>query len=223
VVAAMFAGVSSAQAATAGACVFTGLSGSLTPDIPPVSGDILPDVERGSYNFSTGGATAPVPATCAGVFNDVPLVDGVSITSSGFYDNVACGTGTAHDLDGNGTTVTGLTTGISITGAGYEIVFAGGNGALQIGGQAGAVSDALEALPDDPVQGDQQAQGTPDGDGAYHGVSGATGLDSTHEGNSSDFTGAGVVNITPVAPGNCVNVAVDEFEVAGFFVASDTP
>ena len=215
VVAVMFAGVSSAQAQTAGVCVFTGLSGQLTPGIEDASADDgVIDIERGSYNFTSGGTTPDVPATCAGVFDGTPQVDQVDITSNGFYDNIVCGTGWAHDLDGSGTTVTGLTTGISIgpNEAGYEIPFVAGNGPLLIGGPTATV-DASELLPADPGRGSHST---------------ATGLDATHAGVSSSFTGVGFVHITPdSAQGdNCVastgDAETDAFEVAGFFVAAET-
>ena len=212
VMATMFAGVQSASAQTAGVCVFEGLAGTLTPGIPNALTDLNPtDWEQGSYVYN--GNTA----VCAGTFNGSPDVGAnVSINSSGYYDNLLCGTGFAHDLDGSNTTVSGtgvLGTSISVSGAGYQIPFVAGVGPLIIGG-----NQSLPARAGAPAH------------------AGASGLDANHGGVSSAYTGLGVVQITPGqgAPSptrdNCITPDLsgsggpdgetNSFEVKGFFVAA---
>ena len=208
VVAAMFMGVTSANAAVgdAGVCVFDGLSGTLNPSIPGIANDPgLIDVERGSYNFHTGGATGNLGAVCAGVFGGSPDVGTVDITSDGYYDNIICGTGFAHDLDGAETSLTGtgvLGTTINISNAGYEIPFVGGVGPLLIGPgpSLAALSEVLTA-----------------------GGHAATGPDAGHGDKTSDWLGAGLVQITPDAlngGGDCVVNDTSEFQVRGLFVGA---
>jgi hypothetical protein len=202
-VATMFASVSSAQAKTA-VCVFDGLSGQLTPPIESIQEDLTTpttplDIERGGYNFS-GSA-----AVCAGTFPG-NVATGVSITSGGSYDNIYCGTGFAHDLDGSDTNVGApVSAGIDEDGkrVGYEIPFVGGTGPLLIGPNGKPpLAGATDLLPPDP------------------GNNPANHADA-HNPVQSGYTGAGVVNIVPEMPGNCVTTAVDQFHVAGFFVATD--
>jgi hypothetical protein len=246
VLAAMFVGSSTASASHAtgngGVCVFTGLAGGLNPPIQnaledlgvPDNIDVLGalDIERGSYNFS-GGATcvgkvgtkvfAPIPDPQP----DDPLngLQNVTITSNGFYDNIICGTGFAHDQPGTNTNVTrtsGLMvdvgtvpptietsgTGPTITGVGYEILFVAGNGPLLIGLPA-PLNNLSAAVT---------------GTGAHH----------AHPGVSGGYVGAGAVHITPgdrlstdplnpTNPDNCINLDTDTFEVAGGFVAVGKP
>jgi hypothetical protein len=231
--AAMFAGVSSAQAADAGVCVFDGLAGNLENEdpltsegIPPASVDATDangplDIEQGTYNFSSSGGAL---AQCAGVFKTSTVVfppTNVTITSAGFYDNIVCGTGTAHDLDGSGTTVTSAVPPISITGAGYEIPFSGGVGPLLIG-PGPVISNEIPGV-------NQHGTGATD-----------DGLDDSHDNRQSLYNGLGLVQITPgrddatppsaanlTSRDNCVDPrpgpgpkpGVDEFEVKGYFVA----
>lgn len=256
VIAAMFAGVSTAQAQlTAGVCIFTGLSGELDrgdgngiQDAVPDVGDGLIDVEHGNYFFSTDGGAGDI-ATCAGVFDvpaqigNQPLVTDVSITSNGNYDNIVCGTGFAHDLDGAQTQVNGQLadgTPVSISGAGYEIPFVAGNGPLIIGPGGGvqtpALAEATSLLPRDAGAPSHAFDGT--GAGLLAG--------EEHGFKTSNYTGVGAVHITPgVAPAfdpgnpqgqlqrdNCLSSPAnvpnagdpagftDSFEVAGFFVAA---
>lgn len=212
VMATMFAGVQSASAQTAGVCVFEGLAGTLDPAIPNILTDLSVDAEGGRYVY--GGNTG----VCAGIFEGTPQVaTDVSINSEGYYDNLLCGTGNAHDLDGNGTTVDNGA-GISVTGAGYQIPFVAGVGPLLIG-PSGAPSIAGLVPGVTGV--------------TSHAASGATGADANHGAVSSDYTGLGVVQITPGAAGlsadeNCITppgVAggdgdTDAFQVKGFFVAA---
>ena len=209
VVATMFAGVSTASAQTAGVCVFTGLSGNLTPDIQSIESDLLAltplDIERGDYNFSTG---APANAACAGLFNGNPRVEpNATIISHGSYDNILCGTGFAHDLDGLGTTVTAGPD--TITGAGYEIPFVAGQGPLIIGPKVGRPS-LVQLATGNPLL-------TPT-DGANSGPQ----QDPFNRPVSGSFTGLGFVNIVPVnLPGGCGSEPVNQFTVTGFFIAED--
>jgi hypothetical protein len=241
VVAVMFAGVSSAQAQTAGVCVFTGLSGTLkagdgthTPannenhGIENIQADVSRglagsfglDVERGSYQFSTG---APAAADCVGLLNGVPTVAlDTTITSNGFYDNIVCGTGFAHDLDSSGTTFAALNVGPNAgqDDAGYEIPFVAGNGPLLIGPDGKPPLAALtELLPADNIE------------GGAHGVHAAdsNGGTAMHGNVVSDFVGTGAVHIAAVAPDNCGTANdegtlndTDSFEVTGFFVGVKT-
>ena len=211
VMATMFAGVQSASAQTAGVCVFEGLAGTLSPALPNAIPDVqdgnILDIEQGSYVYS--GNTA----VCAGVFDGAPQAAAdVNITSNGYYDNLICGTGFAHDLDGSGTTVNSPSAGISVSGAGYQIPFVAGIGPILIG-PSGA--PALAGL----VAG---------------GHAGASGADANHGAVSSAYTGAGLVQITPgndadVGPqrDNCITPAAagndgntGSFQVKGFFVAA---
>jgi hypothetical protein len=235
----MFAGVSSAQAQTAGVCIFDGLSGKLDDGhghgIQNAQFDASIDIERGSYSFATGGGVGAIEAVCAGVFAGEPEVDiNAEISSNGFYDNIICGTGFAHDLDGSGTVIGGTTESvppvldsntISISGAGYEIPFVAGNGPLLIGPNG---KPALAALTE------QNPPFAPDTHAPTHGPDGAPGTgppSGMHGDVVSAFTGVGAVHITPRAPDNCVNAAAeadgfndtDEFLVSGFFVATDLP
>jgi hypothetical protein len=194
VVAAMFAGTSSASAAAgdAGVCVFTGVSGTLTPSIPGIQADIsdiatnpltVVDIEQGGYNFQGTNVL------CAGVFNGTPVtpLDPVTLTSAGDYANILCGTGWASDLDGSGTTLASPGIG-TVSNVGYQIPFVAGNGPLVIGA---GVSTAPPTLGD-PITG--------------------------------DYVGAGAVHITPQnLPGGCSTQAVTQFDVAGGFVAAGLP
>lgn len=219
VMATMFAGISSAQAQTAGVCIFTGLSGQLQANGAAVGTGIQNadldfqqaatlngaplDVERGSYNFGGSG-------TCAGVLNGAPQTGTFPITSSGNYDNIVCGTGFAHDLDGNGTNLAAL--GVSPTNpAGYEIPFVAGNGPLLIGpGGKPALAAVTDLLP--PEAG---SVGTHPHDGAA-----SAGI---HGNVVSNYVGVGAVNILPTSPDNCATSAdgdTDQFNVTGFFVGA---
>jgi hypothetical protein len=217
VVAAMFAGVSTASAQlppTAGVCIFTGLSGQLQPGIQNAVPDIPPlvDVERGTYNFGGNG-------TCAGLLNGAPQTGTFPITSAGNFDNIVCGTGFAHDLDGSGTTLAAL--GVGPTNpAGYEIAFVAGTGPLLIG-PAGkpALAGLSELLPADASAPTHPADGV---GGGMHGTV------------ASNFVGGGLVNIVPgsAAPPNppnenCIEPSppdpdgdTDQFAVTGFFVGA---
>lgn len=134
VTAAMFAGVTSAQAAPAdewAACVFDGLSGQLNPPIQAGIGSLQ---QTGSYSFNGD-------ANCAAQDQDgdvlQPSADGsnVTISSEGTYDNMVCGTGWAYDTGGDSTTtVTPDDPSFpTIQGVGYEITFVGGTGPMRIG------------------------------------------------------------------------------------------
>ena len=205
VIAAMFAGGSSAQAATAGVCVFEGLAGNLNPGIQDAVPDVLSapvgplDYEQGTYHY--GGDTG----VCAGVFNNAPQVSpATSITSDGEYDNILCGTGFAHDVDGSGTVISGNGISIGPNAAGYQIPFVGGVGPLLIG---------------------------PNGAPNLSRVAGAPDTGTAEDGNiSSSYVGAGLVQITPgndadapTARDNCLlspDGKTDSFQVKGFFVAA---
>ena len=162
-VAVMFAGVSPAQAAVgdAAVCVFTGLQGTLVDNanadgIPSAHKDLSDldpvDIERGTYQF--GG-----PATCAGVFNRRGIAlapNNVTITSSGNYQSMLCGTGWAQDIGGDGTIIEGPgIADVRVGNFGYEMLFLAETGPLFIG------SPLVSTAPD--------TQGTPLG-GTYTGL-----------------------------------------------------
>jgi hypothetical protein len=212
VVAAMFTGVSPAHAQTAGVCIFNGLSGQLQPAIPNSIPDASFDVERGTYNFSGNG-------TCAALLAGVPVIGTSPITSVGDYDNISCGTGFAHDLDGNGTSFPGL--GVSPSNpAGYEIPFFFGTGPLLIG-PAGKppLARFTELLPPDAAAPTHPADGV---GGGMHGLV------------LSNYVGHGVVQIVPGTAQppnppneNCIEPSppdpdgdTDQFVVNGFFVGA---
>jgi hypothetical protein len=233
VVAVMFAGVSSAQAATAGVCVFSGLAGELTPiqnaqpDLEDLGqpGNPLPaplDFEQGGYKY---GHSNPGGATCGGVLNGnlvVPSLGNGTITSDGYYDNIICGTGFAHDIDGSDTHLIGA--GNDITGVGYQIPFVAGVGPLLIADGAPNLAGLLApnhgaGANDDETHADAS---------------------TTDPNTGLTYTGAGLVQITPGAGtptpqsiqdpthDNCVNhgavvngdTTTDEFEVKGFLIAA---
>ena len=195
VVAVMFAGVASAQAAVgdAGVCVFTGLAGNLVDDGPNGAEGIssaqedfaqggLQDIETGSYHY-TG------PATCAGVFNSTPVVpalNNTTITSDGNYQNIVCGTGWANDIGGDGTVADGPGA-ADIANVGYEIPFLAGTGPLFIGAPFTSTAPNTQG----------QSLG-------------------------GNYVGLGVVHIQPVSPDNCVTTDTNEFSVAGAFVGVGT-
>ena len=115
-------GGASAQAATSGTCVFTGLAGSITgpgPGVPPI---IAGPLGSGTYTFQ-GDSPACVILNTAGN----PVATGTAhITSSGSYQNVLCGTGTA-----TGTAQVAFNNGQTFN-VGYTIAFASGVGALAV-------------------------------------------------------------------------------------------
>lgn len=223
VVAAMFAGVPTASAThNAGVCVFTGVAGNLTdeggsggiPNAIPDALDTNPlDIEQGKYTYnSSDGGTA----ICAGEFGgQAPVIaNPATISSTGSYDNIVCGTGFAHDIDGSQTQITAGVGSIPAGSAGYQIPFVGGVGPLLIG-----------------------PNGAPNLAGLVPGVTNhtdTTGADATHGAVSSQYVGAGVVQISPGRASNtspshdtCVLPSVtppgttgdtDEFEVKGFLV-----
>ena len=108
----------SASAATQVACTFDGVTGQLNPGIPGIAQDLSPDSETGTFNYSGG-------VTCTGNDNGTPRAESGSITASGSYDNMLCGTGTA-----SGSSTVTLPSG-TVT-ANFTISFRGGNGTIDI-------------------------------------------------------------------------------------------
>ena len=200
VVAAMFAGVPSAHAQTAGVCLFTGVSGELTPDIQSIESDLLAltplDIERGNYNFFAGGIVDG-NAPCSGDLS-------ANFATQGSYDNILCGTGFWHDLDGSHTWTTA--TGGRI---GYEIPFVAGQGPMLIGPKGGRPSlVSLTAI-----------LGTDT-------VNSAAQQDPFNRPVTGDFTGTGFVNIVPQnfipeLGQSCYSQPVNRFVVTGFFILTD--
>ena len=135
VLAAMAFGASSAAAADTATCAFTGLAGGLNPPIPAANKFPIGLNQTGTYNFSG-------PGTCValeGDTGDAPTNSGVynvAIVSAGNYKNTICGTGEAHGVDPNATTVTfvGAPASENPVHATYDINFTGGAGAMRITG-----------------------------------------------------------------------------------------
>ena len=142
----------------------------------------------------------------------------MTISSQGNYDSIVCGTGFLHDLDGNGTTISGGT--VSIGGMGYEIAFTAGVGVMKIGpngtpsvvglAQDGwnVIADALPPVP----------PGTPVMVEWFNHTA-----DVTHGNLAGEYVGSGVVEITPMGPpgNNCVvddDGRINQFRAAGAFV-----
>lgn len=220
VIATMLAGISSAQAQTAGVCIFSGLSGQLQGNgqpagtgipnaLPKLSSDPL-SVDRGSYSFSGR-------SMCAAVVTSTPVVGNFQMLSSGFYDNLVCGTGFAHDLDGSDTFF-GAFNVSSGNPAGYEIPFVAGTGPMLIGPDDRApLAGATELLP--PAAG---ALGTHPLDGKAVNSAGVPSPYAMHGWMKSNHVGVGEVTTVPASPDNCLNAGpdgdTDQFSAAGFFV-----
>jgi hypothetical protein len=130
-----------ASAATAGTVVFDGHTSSVTcaPSGTTIGcpGVGIPYVGGvGTYSFATGSGVGGIPPFCleAG-FNSGPSVfvtDECSISSSGSFSNIVCGTGTA----GGTATIAAGTPAVNVggnpaTGASYAIVFVAGVGVLE--------------------------------------------------------------------------------------------
>jgi hypothetical protein len=235
-VAALAAGLPAAAQAQGPAevtCIFDGLSGKLDDGhghgIQNAQFDASIDIERGSYNFSTGGGVATLEAICGGEIGGIGFVGlNAEITSSGFYDNKLCGTGWAHDLDGNSTSISFTSASVppllqarafSLTNIGYEIDFDAGNGPLYIGPDGGIpLSGLSEFFPADSHAPSHGADGVASGPTPSP-------FSSMHQNIDSDWIGDGEVHITPRAPDNCLNAAAesdgfndtDEFLVSGSF------
>jgi hypothetical protein len=223
--------------------VFDGLSGKLSDGHPGhgienAQFDASLDIERGSYSFSTGGGVGTIQAVCAGVFAGEPEIDlNAQIISNGFYDNIICGTGFAHDLDGDNTIIGGVTDtpnvppvldggeAYTLGNIGYEVPFIDRDGPLLIG-------------PDGkiPLAGLTEAGIWPFGNDTHaplHGADGVAGgpFSAQHGLVDSDYTGRGDVHITPRSPDNCFNAFAedgvfndtDEFLVSGHFTITDAP
>jgi hypothetical protein len=214
VVAAMFVGSSTAQGATAGVCVFTGLAGTLTPDIPNAIPDIADgnplDVEKGAYTYASGDGGGQ--AVCAGVVGNTPVPPtAATILSNGGYDNIICGTGFAHDANGDASSITAGALSLGGPGdpGGYQIPFVSGIGPLLVG-----------------------PNGAPNLGVALTGPNAADGAATI----TSNYVGTGLVQITPgndadspTVRDNCVSPAgttgpfsndgnTGQFQVKGFLV-----
>jgi hypothetical protein len=174
---ALVAGAPSAMAAGAEVtvCQFIGLTGQLNPGVP----SILPGLVfggSGTYSFSTSGS--PLPSLCVNVLEEDVLdeaeaaVGTVSISASGGYDNILCGTGNA----GGSATLTGtVLAGINQDGdlspepssatADYHILFAGGQGVLTgtftDGEDTGILAGYVNIVPDPLTPGNGNCIGGP--------------------------------------------------------------
>lgn len=136
VTAAMFVGVTSAQADPSGgvSCLFRGMSVQVSSPIGPPPADI-----GLSYSFAFSG-----PGDCAGVVGGQVLIpegdaDGnVGIASSGDYNNVVCSTGWMWDSSTSANPSTTITPNADLTARiadfDYEIFFVAGHGHMRIGG-----------------------------------------------------------------------------------------
>jgi hypothetical protein len=124
--AAALVGSTSAQAAgnDHSSCVFQGLTGTLTPPVPPGN-----QTGTGTYTFN-GGATCVIADKDEGA-GTAPQV-AVTITSKGSYNSLACGTGF---VGGSDTTISGPNPELPVSSPvlgliDYEINFVGGTGPL---------------------------------------------------------------------------------------------
>jgi hypothetical protein len=178
---------SSAQAAGNDhfSCVFQGVTGNLTPPIPPPPAG---SGQKGTYSF-TGGAT------CAVVDADGEGVDGTfntTVTSQGSYSNAACDTGFVAGSDTRFDETPAATdpefpiTTSPAGGLDYEINFAGGSGPF-----LAAQGQVLPTSPYGPMTG------------------------SFKDGDGETLTITGDVHITPGNTGGCVTQAVTGFDVDG--------
>ena len=196
VVAAMFMGVSAAQAAQGDtvACTFGGIA-HVNPAIPPPP---LGIGQEGVYDFNGEGLCSG-RHTPAGEAPNTLVDHPVTVSSAGGYYNYVCGTGWAFDYIPDGTPGTTTVSYVDpddgetevISAIGHEIKFAGGKGKLQIGG--------LSKMPHSPP-----------GPGVGEDIGGK-------------WTGAGAVIIEPVnSPRGCVTEPVSAFIVTGAFEAAQT-
>jgi hypothetical protein len=104
------------------AIVFAGVAGGLSPALPPASAFPAGLLQTGTFGFGGGclaGASTDLPPTLPEVATTC------TITSSGTYLDVVCGTGTATGTS----TISSDADGV-VTGA-YTIVFVAGVGVLQ--------------------------------------------------------------------------------------------
>ncbi len=121
IAAALLVPVASASAGTQTACTFDGVTGNLSPAIPSILEDGSTDTETGQFTFNGG-------VTCAG--NDRgnpvnPTAETGSVSASGNYSNILCGTGRA---EGDAT----VTLPSGTVQAHFVIDFTGGNGVITI-------------------------------------------------------------------------------------------
>jgi hypothetical protein len=117
----------SAQATTGNGSSDCALSGqaSTTPPVRLMGG-------FGTYQFSSFTADCAVQDA-----NDGTVVADVSLSSAGNYTNTICGTGNATDTDASASLTQTVPAGklgdeFPVTGIGYSINFANGNGTLDI-------------------------------------------------------------------------------------------
>lgn len=151
-------------------CSFTGTTTSLTPINPPSTPDsrgaggksVFPpstpnaNAEEGTAPYTTAdpGAFTFSGSTlsCTGTDSNGNTATAVSISSSGNYYNITCGTGTAYGtatlVDGNGATVATVS---------YTITFTNGQGTLKADvtiASDGVTIDAAGSVNIVPTQGD---------------------------------------------------------------------
>ncbi len=130
--------IASADDDAVDAAVFTGQTTSLTP--------VQLALGSGAYSFQTTSLAGGAPS-CLGVSTDsLPseVAAGCTVTSSGTYSNIVCGTGTAT---GNATITEsdGSTENVN----GYTIIFVAGVGVLvDVSGVAGGGGDDAAAVVD---------------------------------------------------------------------------
>ena len=128
-----------ASASTAGALVFSGNTTTLTP--------VLLVGGSGSYSFSSSTPSPQgVPGACVGAGANTAAQVGAglcTVTSSGTYNNIVCGTGTTGTAPlgfSDTSTINNFTVGTGLTVSfKYEIVFVAGVGVI------------LSLTPDAPV------------------------------------------------------------------------
>jgi hypothetical protein len=164
-------------------CVLQGVTGSLTPPIPPPPAG---NGQTGTYTFNGSATCAVVDADGEGATGPAAT----TITSTGKYSNIACGTGF---VGGSDTTFTGPAGNpefpVTTTPAGaldYEINFAGGSGPL-----LAAQGQTLAGNPFGPMTG------------------------SFKDGDGETLTATGNIHITPIPSTGCSTSPATGFNVNG--------
>jgi hypothetical protein len=206
---------SSAQSETSAVCIVQGPLHLY--QYPSGTENVVTETGRLDFRQGTYQLYADV-GVCAGVFDGVPAIHAsrAEFITHGYFDMVSCGTGVFHDLGGYNSYVGGSPL---MSMIGYELPVVGGAGPMLIGPHGSHTVASLLG------SGNHVGATTPDGNHA------------PAEGN---YSGAGVFQLTPghgygeVQSDNCVTPKVtlaesevtsgytDDFQVAGFFVATRT-
>ncbi|HEX2105695.1 MAG TPA: hypothetical protein VHF51_18730 [Solirubrobacteraceae bacterium] len=172
----------SASAANEAACAFTGVAGNISPGVQFQGGN-------GRYDFESGAVGTQCNYNNQGWQNS-------KIKSSGGFDNVQCGTGSArspHPTYGGTTTVDyGANGSNEVTSASYRIDFQDAQGRLKISSINGSAEDSTG--PKDPTDNQE--------------IDGHVSIVPTADPNNP-------TTCTP--PGTILNGGVTQFQVVGAF------